>query len=54
MKEMIRIPAKVNKDIILRVLPGHFVTPNAHVNYYLDISKMKSSIREAKAVVHAM
>ncbi len=38
-----------NKDVVLRYIPGHFVTPNSHVNYYMDLSDMKSRQREARA-----
>ena len=36
-----------NKDVVLRYIPGHFITPNSHVNYYMDLSDMKSRQREA-------
>ena len=38
-----------NKDVVLRYIPGHFITPNSHVNYYMDLSDMKSRQREARA-----
>ncbi len=38
-----------NKDVVLRYIPGHFVTPNSHVNYYMDLTDMKSRQREARA-----
>ena len=27
-----------NKDVVLRYIPGHFITPKSHVNYYMDLS----------------
>ena len=41
-------------DVILRVVPGHFVTPNTHVNYYLDMTPMKARMTEARAVAKAL
>lgn len=41
-------------DVKLRVIPGHFVTPNSHVNYYLDMTYSKSRLSEAKAIARAM
>ncbi|MCR5746349.1 MAG: orotate phosphoribosyltransferase [Lachnospiraceae bacterium] len=38
-----------NKDVVLRYIPGHFITPKSHVNYYMDLSDMKSRQREARA-----
>ena len=38
-----------NKDVVLRYVPGHFITPNTHVNYYMDLTDMKSRQREARA-----
>ncbi len=38
-----------NKDVVLRYVPGHFVTPNSHVNYYMDLTDMKARQREARA-----
>ena len=29
-----------NKDVVLRYIPGHFITPHSHVNYYMDLSDM--------------
>lgn len=51
MKEkMTKIYAKGNKNIILRVTPGHFVTPQSHITHYLDMTTMRSRVSEAQAV----
>ena len=49
MQDMIKIPLKENPRVILKVIPGHFITPNSHVNYYLDMTTMKSRLSEASA-----
>ena len=49
MQERILITMKENPDVILRAIPGHFVTPNAHSNYYLDMTAIKSRTHEAHA-----
>ncbi len=41
-------------DVNLKIVPGHFVTPNAHVNYYFDLSTMKTRQNEAKAAAAAL
>lgn len=37
-------------NLFLRVCKGHFATSHSHLNYYVDITKQKSSLNEAKAV----
>ena len=49
MQDYKKIDYSKNKDVVLRYVPGHFVTPNSHVNYYMDLSDMKSRQREARA-----
>ena len=49
MQEMIKVPLKENPNVILKAIPGHFITPNSHVNYYLDMTTIKSRLSEASA-----
>ena len=49
MQDYKKIDYSRNKDVVLRYIPGHFITPNSHVNYYMDLSDMKSRQREARA-----
>ncbi|MBR1877363.1 MAG: orotate phosphoribosyltransferase [Lachnospiraceae bacterium] len=49
MQDYKKIEHPRNKDVVLRYIPGHFITPNSHVNYYMDLSDMKSRQREARA-----
>jgi orotate phosphoribosyltransferase len=44
-----KIDFATNKDVVLRYIPGHFITPHSHVNYYMDLTDMKSRQREARA-----
>ena len=50
MQDMIKIRSKVHPNVILKAIPGHFVTPNSHVNYFLDMTTLKSRLSEALAV----
>lgn len=36
--------------IPLKLMPGHFATNHAHVNYYMDLTTMKSRLSEAQEV----
>ena len=38
-----------NTDVILRYTPGHFITPNSHVNYYIAMCDTKARMKEARA-----
>ena len=49
MQDYKKIDHAKNKDVVLRYIPGHFITPNSHVNYYMDLSDMKARQREARA-----
>lgn len=37
-------------NLFLRVARGHFATSHSHINYYIDVSKHKARLSEAKAV----
>lgn len=49
-----KIKSKNYPDIVLRVIPGHFVTAHSHINYYIDMSMMKARQNEANAVAAAL
>ncbi len=49
-----KLESKNNSNLILRVVPGHFVTPNAHTNYYMEMTQILRRQSEAKAVAKAM
>ncbi|MCR5294373.1 MAG: orotate phosphoribosyltransferase [Lachnospiraceae bacterium] len=49
-----KLESKTNANLILRVVPGHFVTPNAHTNYYMDMTQIMRRQSEAKAAAKAM
>ncbi|ADL35921.1 orotate phosphoribosyltransferase PyrE2 [Butyrivibrio proteoclasticus B316] len=43
-----------HSDVILRITPGHFVTPHSHVNYYMDLCDTKARMKEARATGEAL
>ncbi len=49
-----KIISKTYPDVVLRVIPGHFVTANSHINYYIDMSLMKARQSEANAIAKAL
>ncbi|MBE6553165.1 MAG: phosphoribosyltransferase [Ruminococcaceae bacterium] len=38
------------KNLFLRVSPGHFATSHSHINYYIDVTTQKTRLSEAAAV----
>ncbi len=46
---MIRIPSSKG-SIFLKVVPGHFATNHSHINYYVDMTTLKTRQSEAAAV----
>lgn len=44
----VKIPAKANRKIELKAIPGHFATNHSHINYYLDITPIKCRHNEAQ------
>ena len=54
MQETIKIQSKQYRNVVLKAIPGHFVTPNSHVNYFLDMTTIKSRLSEASAVAKAL
>ncbi len=41
--------AKRNNKVSVRVIPGHFATQHSHVNYCIDMTKVKTEMNAAKA-----
>lgn len=42
------IVARGNRDVKIDVIPGHFATNHSHVNYYVDMTGIKSRHRMAR------
>lgn len=47
MQERIKITSKNHPNIELKAIPGHFVTPSSHINYFLDMTTLKTRLSEA-------
>ncbi|MBO5010642.1 MAG: orotate phosphoribosyltransferase [Clostridia bacterium] len=43
-----------NRNLFLRVSPGHFATNHSHINYYIDVTTQKTRLSEAQAVANAL
>ncbi|MCR4694142.1 MAG: orotate phosphoribosyltransferase [Pseudobutyrivibrio sp.] len=50
LKDYTKIPASLNSDVVLRIIPGHFATNHSHITNYMEIGAMKTRAREAHGV----
>lgn len=50
----LKIYSDYNNLISLNVAPGHYATSSSHINYYIDMTTLKSRSNEARAVAKAM
>lgn len=41
MGKPLEIKSKKNGNIVITAIPGHFVTSHSHINYYIDITRVK-------------
>lgn len=48
------IQSKKNKKIVIKVVPGHFATSHSHVNYYVDMTTIKSQCKIARMAAHEL
>lgn len=45
---MMKFYSKESNQVPMHAIPGHFATSNSHINYYIDITSLKTRVREAK------
>lgn len=50
----IKFPAPTNNKINLKVIPGHFATNHSHINYFIDLTTVKSRANEAREVAKSL
>lgn len=51
---MIKVPAKANSAINLKVLPGHFATSHSHISQYVDMTTLKCRLSEATLAANVL
>ena len=49
-----KIYSQFNNLIALNITPGHFATSSSHINYYIDMTTLKTRRNEAKAAAKAL
>ena len=48
MDQPIELRSSVNGNLVIRAYHGHFATNHSHINYYMDMSRMKHDHKMAK------
>lgn len=51
---MYKILSRQDSRVALKVIEGHFVTPNSHISHYFDMTTLKARASEAKAVAQIL
>ena len=52
--KIIKIYARSDNQIQLKMIPGHFVTSQSHITHYLDLTTMKSRCSEARRIASSL
>lgn len=45
---MVKFYSKESNQLALHAIPGHFATSHSHINYYVDVTSVKTRTKEAK------
>ncbi len=51
---MLKIFAKDSNLVALHAVPGHFATSHSHINYYIDLTSLKTRVKEAREVARVL
>ena len=46
----IEIRSSANSAVRIKCIPGHFATNHSHINYYVDLTQLKTGLNDAKLV----
>lgn len=51
---MYKVLSRQDSRVALKVIDGHFVTPNSHISHYFDMTTLKTRASEARAVAQIL
>ena len=51
---MVKFYSKASNMAAIHAIPGHFATSHSHINYYIDITSLKTRIQEAKEIARVL
>ncbi len=50
LSEYTKIPASLNSNVALKIIPGHYATTHSHITNYMEIGTLKTRCNEAHGV----
>lgn len=53
-ERMVKFYAKDDNSITLNAAPGHFATSSSHINYYVDVTRLKVRANEAREAARSI
>lgn len=51
---MVKLYARNNRNVALHAIPGHFATSHSHINFYIDMTSLKTRANEAVEVAKSL
>ena len=45
---IVKFKSKESAGLNLHAIPGHFATSHSHINYYVDVTSIKTRVSEAR------
>ncbi len=53
-ERMVKFYSRESNLLAMHVIPGHFATSHSHINYYVDVTTLKTRAGEAKAAAKVL
>lgn len=50
----VKFYSRESNKVALHAIPGHFATSHSHINYYIDITSLKTRVREAQELAKVL
>lgn len=51
---MVKFYSKESNRVAIHAIPGHFATSHSHINYYIDMTSLKTRVQEAKELAKVL
>ncbi len=51
---MVKFYSQDDSSMILRAVPGHFATSSSHINFYIDMTSLKTRAKDAREVARVL
>lgn len=51
---MVKFYSGESNRVAIHAIPGHFATSHSHINYYIDITSLKTRVQEAKEAARVL